>query len=85
MFWTWIGSAFLESIVVSVLPLFTLQNFHRGREDTFLFAGATCLSVVVVVVNLKVLSPACVATCVASVSHVCLVCVSRVSRVVRWR
>lgn len=29
------------------------MHFHTGKEDSFLFAGATCLSVVVIVVNLK--------------------------------
>ncbi|RYH05661.1 hypothetical protein EON65_44100, partial [archaeon] len=49
-------STILESIILSVLPLYTLYNgdFRTGTEDHFLQAGMTCLTAVVVIVNLKI-------------------------------
>lgn len=56
LFWKWIFSAVMESVVLSVLPLYTLQNgdYRTGVEETFLQAGATCLTAIVIVDNLKV-------------------------------
>ena len=56
MFWSWIFTAFIESIVLSVLPLYTLTNsdIQTANQEIFMQAGATCLTAVVIVVNLKV-------------------------------
>lgn len=45
----------MESVVLSVLPLFTLWNgdYRTGNEEHFLQAGMTCLTAIVVVVNVK--------------------------------
>eukprot|EP01039_Chlorochromonas_danica_P007893 gene7893-8706_t len=54
-FWEWIGGAILESVVLSVLPLFTLWNgdYRTGTEDHFLQAGMTCLTAIIIIVNIK--------------------------------
>lgn len=56
IFWKWILSAVIESVVLSVLPLYTLSNgdYRTGVEESFQAAGATCLTAVVIVVNLKI-------------------------------
>jgi hypothetical protein len=43
-------------VILSVLPLYTLLNgdYRNGLEESFLQAGITCLTAIVVVVNLKV-------------------------------
>lgn len=56
IFWSWIGVAVLESIICSVLPYYTLSNSEPvlGNLGSFWEAGATCMTVVVIVCNLKV-------------------------------
>jgi hypothetical protein len=60
LFWSWIVTAILESIVCSVLPLYLLTNSDPtfGDFSSFWQAGALCLTVVVIVVNIKVSSSA---------------------------
>lgn len=55
VFWSWIASAVVESIVLSVLPLFTLNGYnpHTGLESTVLEPGTTCLTAIVIAVNIK--------------------------------
>ena len=54
-FWSWIVSAIIESILVSILPLFALENNDstNGVEGSFIEAGMTCLTCVVIIVNIK--------------------------------
>lgn len=61
-FWEWIGGAILESVVLSVLPLFTLWNgdYRTGTEDHFLQAGMTCLTAIIIIANIKVSLQLCV-------------------------
>ena len=54
-FWSWIANAVVESVLFSVLPLYTLMDStgSTGASETFLLAGTTCITAVVVVVNFK--------------------------------
>jgi hypothetical protein len=56
VFWGWIFSALVESIFISVLPLYTLTNSdpRTGNMESFLEAGMTAFTVIVLVVNFKV-------------------------------
>lgn len=55
VFWGWIFTALIESTFISALPLFTLANSDSedGTLPTFLSAGMTAFTVIVLVVNLK--------------------------------
>lgn len=55
VFWGWIFTALIESTFISALPLFTLANsdLKDGTLPTFLSAGMTAFTVIVLVVNLK--------------------------------
>lgn len=55
VFWGWIFSALVESTFISVLPLFTLANSDpaNGTQASYLQAGMTAFTVIVLVVNLK--------------------------------
>ena len=46
----------LESVVISVVPLYTLQNSQPsyGLLNSFWEAGAVCYTIVIVIVNAKV-------------------------------
>ena len=57
VFWAWIFAALIESIIISVLPLFTLVNASKdsGNTESFLMAGMTAFTVIVLVVNFKVM------------------------------
>jgi len=52
-FWSWIFLAIEESVLVSVLPLYFLSNARHGGGLTFWDAGATCYTMVVIIVNMK--------------------------------
>jgi len=55
-FWGWLVTAFIESTVVSVLPLYILNNSDIfGVESSFWDAGTMTYTCVVVVVNVKLL------------------------------
>ena len=62
----------MESVLLSVLPLYFLDNSmpKTGVMDTFWKAGATCFTTVVIVVNFKVSDSQshgmCVCVCLAS-------------------
>lgn len=57
LFWSWIATAMVESIFISVVPLYTLKNSQTGYGvlNTFWESGAVCYTVVVIVVNAKIL------------------------------
>jgi phospholipid-transporting ATPase len=59
LFWKWILAAVIESVFLSVLPLYLLMNgdFRTGTSDSYEAAGMTCLTAIVIVVNLKVSFP----------------------------
>ena len=61
LFWKWILSAVIESIFLSVLPLYLLNNgdYRDGMEASWQQAGATCLTAVVIVVNVKLFFHQC--------------------------
>jgi hypothetical protein len=55
VFWTWIAHAVVESVFVSVVPLYLLQNTNaRGETSSFWEAGAVTFTVIVIIINLKV-------------------------------
>lgn len=56
IFWSWIVSAIIESILMSVVPMYTLTNSQLGfgLENTHWESGAVCYTVVVIVVNAKI-------------------------------
>ena len=56
IFWGWIGVAIVESVLCSVLPYYFLDNASpkTGTLATFWEAGATCLTVIILVCNFKV-------------------------------
>lgn len=56
VFWGWIFAALVESTFISALPLFTLSNSSKttGNSESFLMAGMTAFTVIVLVVNFKV-------------------------------
>jgi hypothetical protein len=56
VFWGWIATAMVESTFISALPLFTLVNSSpkTGDAESFLMAGMTAFTVIVLVVNFKV-------------------------------
>jgi hypothetical protein len=56
VFWGWIFTALVESTFISALPLFTLANSSRssGNSESFLMAGMTAFTVIVLIVNFKV-------------------------------
>lgn len=54
IFWSWIAMAMLESVIVSVLPLYLLAGSDKlGNDPTFFDAGATCYTVIIIIVNFK--------------------------------
>eukprot|EP01038_Epipyxis_sp_PR26KG_P007375 gene7375-10046_t len=54
IFWSWIITAIMESILLSVLPLFTLSiGAYDGQTGSFLEAGATCFTAIIFIVNFK--------------------------------
>mmetsp|Transcript_31689 Transcript_31689/g.43471 ORF Transcript_31689/g.43471 Transcript_31689/m.43471 type:complete len:1213 (+) Transcript_31689:256-3894(+) len=55
LFWMWILSAVMESIILSVLPLFTLQNFSvvTGQLSQFYEPGMTCFTAIIFAANIK--------------------------------
>ena len=58
VFWGWIFNALVESTFISALPLFTLaQSGSSGTSESFLMAGMTAFTVIVLVVNFKVRIP----------------------------
>ena len=64
-------TAFLESVALSVIPLFTLSNSGPfGSINSFLEAGMTCFTAVVMVVNFKVFDcsiPSIYSFCIPSI------------------
>jgi magnesium-transporting ATPase (P-type) len=52
VFWRWILQAFIESTILSVLPLYFLVDNYN--QDDFWSAGATCFTAVVLIVNIKI-------------------------------
>jgi len=55
-FWGWLLTAFIESIIVSVLPLYILdQSGKFGVETSFWDAGTLTYTCVVVICNVKLL------------------------------
>ena len=54
-FWSWLGTALVESIWCSVMPLYMLNNSdeNSGVEATFWNAGSVCFTCCVIIVNLK--------------------------------
>lgn len=55
MFWTWIAQAVLESIFLSVVPLYLLANSgSRGESGSFWEAGATTFTAIICTINIKV-------------------------------
>jgi len=55
LFWSWIGMGILESVVVSVVPLYLLNNSEKdtGVLTSFWQAGAACFTCVIIVVSMK--------------------------------
>ena len=55
-FWVMIFEAVAESVLLSVLPLYYLDNSNTdsGVMDTFWKGGATCFTCVIIVVNFKI-------------------------------
>ena len=53
LFWSWIGTAMCESVIMSVLPLYFLDN-SNVKGSSFWESGATCFTVVVFVVSSKI-------------------------------
>lgn len=55
-FWVMILEAVAESVLLSVLPLYYLENSNTdsGVMDSFWKAGATCFTCVIIVVNFKI-------------------------------
>ena len=51
-----IGWAFAESVLSSVLPMYTLDNAEvkSGTQDSFWMPGAACYTIVVIVCSMKV-------------------------------
>eukprot|EP00605_Chrysophyceae_sp_TOSAG23-4_P001025 GSChrysophyteH1.ASY1.ANO1.1126.1 assembled CDS len=55
-FWIWLVTAVLESVIVSVIPLYVLQSTGPdGSAYSFWAAGTMCYTCVVVVCNIKLL------------------------------
>jgi hypothetical protein len=55
VFWTWIAQAVIESVFVSVVPLYLLMNTSpRGESGSFWESGATTLTVIIITINIKV-------------------------------
>ena len=56
VFWSWILSALIESLLISILPLIMLDNTDNinGAMDNFLESGMTSFTIIVIVVNTKV-------------------------------
>jgi len=56
VFWSWILSALIESLLISILPLVLLENTDNkhGAMDNFLESGMTSFTIIVIVVNTKV-------------------------------
>lgn len=54
-FWSWLGTAIVESIWCSVMPLYLLNNSDQnsGVEATFWNAGSICFTCCVILVNTK--------------------------------
>ncbi len=53
-FWSWLVTGVVESILVSILPLFFLNNSDKfGIEQSFWNAGTMCYTCIVVVSNMK--------------------------------
>ena len=56
VFWGWLMTAIVESVIVSVLPLYFLYNSDsNGVESTFWNAGSTCYTAVVIICSLKLM------------------------------
>jgi hypothetical protein len=59
LFWGWIVHAIIESLICAFVPSLFLANAspQTGTYDTFWQGGAMTFTIVVIVVNLKVVSP----------------------------
>jgi len=56
-FWGWILWAIFESILISVVPLYTLRNSEpsNGQLNTFWECGATTFTISIIIINAKIL------------------------------
>lgn len=56
MFWTWIGNAIIEAVLIAYVPplLFDNSDPSTGTYNTFLETGALTFTAAVVIVNIKV-------------------------------
>jgi phospholipid-transporting ATPase len=56
LFWGWVLWAIFESIIISVIPLYTLHNSDsNGQMNTFWECGATTFTICIIVINMKIL------------------------------
>lgn len=57
VFWGWVIDGFLESIIVCILSFYFLRGFdyRTGMLASYLEAGSLCFTVLIILINLKVL------------------------------
>uniref|UniRef100_A0A7S3HLE4 Phospholipid-transporting ATPase n=2 Tax=Spumella elongata TaxID=89044 RepID=A0A7S3HLE4_9STRA len=61
VFWGWVIDGFLESIIVCILSFYFLRGFdyRTGMLASYLEAGSLCFTVLIILINLKMLKIQC--------------------------
>lgn len=55
MFWSWIATATYESVLLTIVPLYFLDNSSWDNTATSHWAaGSLCLTAIVIICNIKV-------------------------------
>merc|ERR1711988_475003 len=55
IFWNWLVSAIMESLICSIIPIYFLQNSDAdfGTQSTFWNAGSLCFTCTIIICNMK--------------------------------